>query len=71
MAPITKEEWDKSQNIVRKVFDEASGRYRLIKGTGEIIEEIVSKERHKAINQQATQGDGAYFQTQLSANLKQ
>ncbi|KAL4716266.1 hypothetical protein ACJJTC_014746 [Scirpophaga incertulas] len=30
MAPMTKEEWDKRQSIIRKVLDEESGRYRLL-----------------------------------------
>ncbi|XP_075975959.1 uncharacterized protein LOC142976465 isoform X1 [Anticarsia gemmatalis] len=29
MAPMTKEEWEKRQSVVRKVLDEESGRYRL------------------------------------------
>lgn len=29
MAPMTKEEWDKKQSIIRKVLDEETGRYRL------------------------------------------
>lgn len=28
MAPITKEEWEKKQSVVRRVFDDTSGRYR-------------------------------------------
>ncbi|PZC78929.1 hypothetical protein B5X24_HaOG217019 [Helicoverpa armigera] len=64
MAPMTKEEWEKRQSIVRKVLDEESGRYRLIKGDGEVLEEIVSRDRHKQINRQATQADGAFFQSQ-------
>ncbi|KAL3279284.1 hypothetical protein HHI36_016792 [Cryptolaemus montrouzieri] len=56
MAPVTKEEWEKKQNVVRRVYDETTGRNRLIKGDGEVIEEIVSRDRHKQINQQATQG---------------
>lgn len=28
MAPMTKEEWDKKQNVVRKVYDETTGRHR-------------------------------------------
>nr|XP_028566203.1 ADP-ribosylation factor-like protein 6-interacting protein 4 isoform X2 [Podarcis muralis] len=35
---------------------------RLIKGDGEVLEEIVTKERHKEINRQATRGDGLSFQ---------
>lgn len=69
MAPMTKEEWEKKQNVIRKVYDEETGRYRLIKGDGEVIEEIVSRERHKEINKQATKGDGEYFQARLKANV--
>ncbi|CAB3222338.1 unnamed protein product [Arctia plantaginis] len=64
MAPMTKEEWEKRQSIVRKVLDEESGRYRLIKGDGEVLEEIVSRDRHKQINRAATQADGSFFQSQ-------
>lgn len=38
---------------------------RLIKGDGEVLEHIVSRERHKEINKQATKGDGEYFQACL------
>ncbi|KAF7396425.1 hypothetical protein HZH66_007287 [Vespula vulgaris] len=69
MAPITKEEWEKKQSIIRRVYDEETGRYRLIKGDGEVIEEIVSRERHKEINRQATKGDGDYFQARLKGNI--
>ncbi|XP_073952185.1 uncharacterized protein isoform X2 [Choristoneura fumiferana] len=62
MAPMTKEEWEQKQSVVRRVLDEESGRYRLIKGDGEVLEEIVSRDRHRQINRQATQADGAFFQ---------
>ncbi|KAI8507491.1 ADP-ribosylation factor-like protein 6-interacting protein 4 [Branchiostoma belcheri] len=68
MRPMTKEEWEKQQSVVRRVFDPDTGRNRLVKGDGEIIEEIVSKERHKQINQQATQGDGLSFMRGLGLN---
>lgn len=29
MAPMTKEEWEKKQSVVRRVLDEETGRYRL------------------------------------------
>lgn len=29
MAPMTKEEWEKRQSVVRRVLDEETGRYRL------------------------------------------
>ncbi|KAF5301159.1 hypothetical protein FQA39_LY10837 [Lamprigera yunnana] len=62
IAPMTKQQWDKQQSIIRKVYDENTGRHRLIKGDGEVVEEIVSKEKHKNINKTATKGDGEYFQ---------
>uniref|UniRef100_A0A1B6JCB1 ADP-ribosylation factor-like protein 6-interacting protein 4 n=1 Tax=Homalodisca liturata TaxID=320908 RepID=A0A1B6JCB1_9HEMI len=65
MAPMSKEEWEKQQNTIRRVYDEETGRTRLIRGEGEIIEEIVSRERHKEINRQATRGDGEFFQSNL------
>lgn len=65
LAPMTKEEWEKQQNTLRRVYDEETGRTRLIKGTGEIVEECVSRDRHLAINKQATRGDGEYFQKVL------
>lgn len=65
MAPMTKEQWEKQQSVVRKVYDESTGRQRLIKGDGEVIEEIVSKERHININKTATKGDGEHFQRTL------
>jgi len=65
MAPMTKEEWEKQQSQVRREFDEDTGRMRLVKGSGEILEECVSKERMLQINKQATQADGHSFQRQL------
>uniref|UniRef100_A0A7M4FLP9 ADP-ribosylation factor-like protein 6-interacting protein 4 n=1 Tax=Crocodylus porosus TaxID=8502 RepID=A0A7M4FLP9_CROPO len=62
MKPMTKEEWDARQSVIRKVVDPETGRTRLIKGDGEVLEEIVTKERHKEINKQATRGDGLVFQ---------
>ncbi|XP_018325744.2 ADP-ribosylation factor-like protein 6-interacting protein 4 [Agrilus planipennis] len=70
MTPMTKEQWEKRQSIVRRVYDEASGRHRLIKGDGEVVEEIVSRERHLAINKTATKGDQEYFQAKVLSNLK-
>uniref|UniRef100_A0A1B6LI92 ADP-ribosylation factor-like protein 6-interacting protein 4 n=1 Tax=Graphocephala atropunctata TaxID=36148 RepID=A0A1B6LI92_9HEMI len=65
MAPMSKAEWDKQQSIIRRVYDEETGRTRLIRGEGEILEEIVSRKRHRVINRQATQGDGEFFQSNL------
>jgi hypothetical protein len=60
--PETKEEYEKRQSVVRRVVDPETGRSRLVKGDGEIIEEIVSKERHQEINRLATNTDGQVFQ---------
>lgn len=61
MVPMSKAEYDKQQSQVRQVYDEETGRYRMVRGTGEIIESIVSRADHQRINQQATRGDGASF----------
>ena len=67
---MTKEEWEKQQSIVRRVYDPETGRNRLVKGDGEILEEIVSKDKHREINKQSTLGDGLYFQTKMGLNQK-
>merc|ERR1719356_647460 len=69
MVPMTKEEWEKQQSVVRRVYDEDTGRVRLVKGSGEILEECVSKERQQAINKQAAQADGQSFQKDLIKKL--
>ena len=37
-----------------RVYDEDTGRVRLVKGSGEILEECVSRERQQNINKQVT-----------------
>jgi hypothetical protein len=61
MVPMSREQYEAQQSQVREVYDPESGRYRLVRGTGEIIERIVSRADHAAINQRATQGDGSSF----------
>jgi len=61
MVPMTREQYEYQQSQVREVYDEESGRYRLVRGTGEIIERIVSRADHLHINQTATRGDGSSF----------
>lgn len=61
-APETREEYEKRQSIIRKVVDPETGRTRLIKGDGEILEEIVTRDRHLEINRLATQTDGQVYQ---------
>jgi len=67
---MTKEEWEKQQNVIRKVYDPDTGRHRLVKGSGEILEEIVSYNRHKDINRTSTLGDGTSFQAAINSQLK-
>ena len=50
---------------MHRVFDADTQRWRPVKGTGEILEEIVSKERHLAINKASTAGDNATFARNL------
>jgi len=69
MVPMTKEEWDKKQSVVRRVYDEDTGRTRLVKGDGEILEECVSRERQLQINKAATKQDGNSFQRDLASAL--
>lgn len=66
--PLTKEEYEARQSVIRRVVDPETGRTRLVRGEGEIIEEIVSREKHKEINKQATKGDGSSFQKKLGIN---
>eukprot|EP00977_Amphora_coffeiformis_P012472 scaffold3077_cov162-Amphora_coffeaeformis.AAC.31 len=69
-APMTREEYEALRNTVREVYDEQSGRYRLVRGTGEIIERIVSRQDHESINRQATYGDGQSFARQVFRHAK-
>jgi len=67
---MTKEEYDRQQNVVRRIFDPETGRNRLVKGSGEILEEIVSKTRHKEINKMSTMHDGQYFASSIGLNKR-
>ncbi|KAI8915318.1 nuclear RNA-splicing-associated protein-domain-containing protein [Powellomyces hirtus] len=60
-VPQTRAEYEQEQSTVREVFDPLSGRTRLVKGSGEIIERIVTKAQHREINRVATAGDGATY----------
>jgi len=61
MIPMSREQYEAQQSIVREVYDEETGRYRLIRGSGEVIERIVSRQHHNQINKIATKSDGASF----------
>uniref|UniRef100_A0A8C2FGZ1 ADP-ribosylation factor-like protein 6-interacting protein 4 n=1 Tax=Cyprinus carpio TaxID=7962 RepID=A0A8C2FGZ1_CYPCA len=52
--PMTKEDYEARQSVIRRALDPETGRTRLVRGDGEILEEIVSKERHQEVNKQAT-----------------
>ncbi|XP_022215248.2 ADP-ribosylation factor-like protein 6-interacting protein 4 [Drosophila obscura] len=62
-APETPEEYQRRQSQIRREVDPVTGRIRLIKGDSEVLEEIVSRERHTDINKKATRGDGAYYES--------
>lgn len=70
-APEKPEEYAARQKKIRRVTDEETGRIRLIKGDGEILEEIVSKQRHQEINKQATKSDGEFFKSRTTGEKKQ
>ena len=61
MQPMSKDDYDQEQAVVREVYDPLSGRMRLVKGSGEVIERIVSHTDHRHINARATAGDGSAF----------
>ena len=61
MVPMTREQYELQQSIVREVHDPDTGRARLVRGTGEIIERIVRREEHALINRIATSSDGRSF----------
>ena len=69
-APETPQEYEKRQSQMRREVDPVTGRTRLIKGDSEILEEIVTRDRHMEINKNATQGDGRYFEEKTLAAAK-
>jgi hypothetical protein len=60
-GPMTQSEYSKLQSQIREVIDPHTGRVRHVRGTGEIIERIVSREEHLRLNRNATAGDGSGF----------
>lgn len=69
MIPMRKEEYEAQQKVVKEVFDPESGRYRLIRGSGEILERIVSRQDHQRINRIATRSDGLSYSTNLKTAI--
>lgn len=47
MVPMTRAEAEVGQDKITNVWDEDTGRWRLIRGDGEIIERIVSQAEHR------------------------
>jgi hypothetical protein len=66
MAPMTPADYLRLQSEIREVVDPVDGRVRLVRGTGEIIERIVSRDQHAQINAQATRGDGNWYAKQIN-----
>lgn len=65
MIPMTQAQYEEQRSRITEVYDEASGRYRLVRGDGEILERIVSRQQHEQINRAATRSDGASFVRQM------
>lgn len=57
-GPMTQAQYLQLQTQIREVVDPATGRVRLVRGTGEIVERIVSKIEHQHLNALATRRDG-------------
>lgn len=53
------------------VFSRTSVKTSQIRGTGEVIERIVSREQQRAINRLATEGDGRSFQVRMLTTMQQ
>ncbi|KAI9023022.1 nuclear RNA-splicing-associated protein-domain-containing protein [Phycomyces nitens] len=66
MVPKTKESWEKERLVIKREYDPQTGRTRLVRATGEILETIVSREQQYQINKAATIGDGIAYQTQIA-----
>ena len=47
---MSREEYEWKCNTIRHVVDPETGRSQLIRGEGEVLEEIVSRDRHKEIS---------------------
>lgn len=68
MIPMTRQQYEQKQSQIRSVYDPVSGRVRQIRGSGEIVETIVTRSQHTRINQVATQTDGQYYSQQVWNN---
>lgn len=53
-GPMTQAEYQELQSQLREVYDPQSGRTRLVRGTGEIVERIVGSSQHANLNRTGT-----------------
>ena len=60
-GPMTQAQYQELYSQIHEVIDPHTGRTRWQRGTGEIVERIVSREEHLSLNACATRGDGASF----------
>lgn len=58
---MTQAQYQQLHSQINEVVDPHTGRTRWQRGTGEIVERIVSREQHMNLNACATRGDGASF----------
>ena len=58
---MTQKQYLELQSQIHEVVDPHTGRTRFIRGTGDIIERIVSREEHSRLDKHATLGDGSGF----------
>ncbi|CDH53601.1 predicted protein [Lichtheimia corymbifera JMRC:FSU:9682] len=66
MIPQTKEDYEKQRSVIRHEYDPETGRMRLVRGSGEILESLVSRDQHRQINKTATMTDGLTFQKHVN-----
>lgn len=60
-GPMTQAQYQQLHSQIHEVIDPHTGRTRWQRGTGEIVERIVSRQEHLSLNACATRGDGASF----------
>ncbi|KAJ8660732.1 hypothetical protein O0I10_003375 [Lichtheimia ornata] len=69
MIPQTKEDYEKQRSVIRHEYDPETGRMRLVRGSGEILESLVSRDQHRQINKTATMTDGMTFQKHVNRGM--
>jgi Nuclear RNA-splicing-associated protein len=69
---MTREQYERQQQTLHDTIERVvvcpDGRVlRLVRGTGEVVETLVTKSQQAAINRQATRGDAADFAQSIRA----